>query len=102
MADARLFKIHYTDRSIADASTIKQYLLYKFTQKEVDRFYGMLSEFENIVSTFPKLYPKSVKSKIVRRAVLSKQLSVFYVDSNDTILIIAIRDNRMDSSKWPK
>jgi plasmid stabilization system protein ParE len=102
MGDNQLLEINYTDLAITDASIIKQYLLYKFTQKEVDKFYGMLRAFENVVSKFPELYPKSPKSKTVRRAVLSKQLSVFYIDSNDSILIIAIRDNRMDNNKWPK
>ena len=101
MVDNRIYKIHYTDRSVADALTIKGYLLYKFTQKEVDKFYKMLGVFESLVCSFPKLYPKSPKSKNVRRAILSKQLSVFYTDSKNTIIVIAILDNRMDIIKWP-
>ncbi|ASU35813.1 Plasmid stabilization system protein ParE [Mucilaginibacter xinganensis] len=75
--DENSLKILYTNRAESDAITIKNYLLHKFTQREVDNFYEILIIFENIVCAFPKLYPKSIKGKNIHRAVLSKQLSVF-------------------------
>ena len=47
MADKAQFKVIYTKRSLANVRTIKDYLLYKFTQREVDNLYRMLSDFEN-------------------------------------------------------
>ena len=38
----------------------------------------MLSDFENVAASFPQLYPLIINSEKIRRAVLSKQLSVFY------------------------
>lgn len=103
MADKLLLlKIIYSKRSLANVETIRDYLLYKFTQKEVDNLYSMLAGFENVVAIFPELYPLIVNSKKIRRAVLSKKLSVFYTYSNHTLSIAAIFDNRMDNSKWPK
>jgi hypothetical protein len=102
MADKILPKIIYSKRSLTNVQTIRDYLLHKFTQKEVDNLYGMLGAFESIVVVFPKLYPLIINSKNIRRAVLSKQLSVFYLYSKDTLSITAILDNRMDNSKWPK
>jgi hypothetical protein len=102
MADKILPKIIYSKRSLANIRAIRDYLLYKFTQKEVDNLYSMLGDFENVVAIFPELYPLIVNSRKMRRAVLSKQLSVFYTFSNDTLSIAAIFDNRMDNSKWPK
>jgi hypothetical protein len=77
MADNSVYNISYSNRSLSDALIIKEYLLYKFTQKELNNFYHMLGVFESIVSKFPKLYPQSSQKKKLRRAVLSKQLSVF-------------------------
>jgi hypothetical protein len=102
MADKTLHEIAYSKRSVANVRTIRDYLLYKFTQREVDNLYSMLGAFENVVVVIPKLYPLIINSKKIRRAVLSKQLSVFYIDSKDRISIVAILDNRMDNSKWPK
>ncbi|WP_462228077.1 hypothetical protein [Mucilaginibacter sp.] len=62
----------------------------------------MLTSFEKTVSTFPEIYPLSTKNQEVRRAVLSKQLSVFYTIINNEILVIGMIDNRMDYAKWPK
>jgi hypothetical protein len=100
MAEKTL-QIIYSERSIADSINIKNFILVKFTQKEVDNFYKMIETFEKVVSVFPELYPKSVKGENIHRAVLSKQLSVFYIILNDEISVIAMVDNRMDYDKWP-
>lgn len=92
--------IHYTDRALTDAVTIKNFILVKFTQKEVENFYTLLKTFEKVVSVFPEMYPKSIKGDNIHRAVLSKQLSVFYIVIQDKISVLAMID-RMDYSKWP-
>ena len=100
MAETTLSVI-WTGRSLSDSQTIRSYLKYYFSKKEIDNYYKLLESFEKIVSIFPTLYPQSNKNKAVRRAVLSKQLSVFYTMTKDTITVIAILDNRMNDSKWP-
>jgi len=55
-----------------------------------------------VVLTFPELYPLAANGKDIRRAVLSKQLSVFYrIRGGGIISVIAILDNRMNPAKWP-
>jgi plasmid stabilization system protein ParE len=102
MAERALYNIVYSERSLSNIEEIRDHLLYKFTQKEVDNLYHMLGVFESLVKTFPQLYPLITNSKNIRRAVLSKQLSVFYACSKNTISIAAVLDNRMDDNKWPK
>jgi len=102
MADNELLIVVYSKRSLADVRTIRDYLLYKFTQREVNKLYNLLSDFEAVVATFPDLYPLIESNKKIRRAVLSKQLSVFYTYLTNTISIVAVLDNRMDDAKWPK
>ncbi len=93
--------IYWTERSISDSFAIKKYLQRDFSQKEIDNFYKLLESFEKVVITFPKLYPKSSTNKNIHRAVLSKQLSVFYSLTKGRINILAVLDNRVSYSKWP-
>lgn len=101
MIDNKIYPVYWSERSLAGSLLIKEYLQRKFSQKEIDNFYRMLGVFEKLVSTFPQLYPKSLKNKKVHRAVLSKQLSVFYTFSKKTITVIAVLDNRVSYSQWP-
>ncbi len=100
MAEINLLVV-WSDRSLLHTKIIRDYLQYHFAQREIDNFYKLLLSFEKIVSIFPQLYPETNKNSGVRRAVLSKQLSVFYLLENDLINIIAVLDNRMSDSKWP-
>ncbi|MGZ3766222.1 MAG: type II toxin-antitoxin system RelE/ParE family toxin [Mucilaginibacter sp.] len=93
--------VYWTNRSISDSLNIKEYLNKEFSQREIDNFYKLLEAFEKIVLSFPNLYPQSIKNKKVYRAVLSKQLSVYYKLSRDQIIIIAVLDNRVGFSRWP-
>ena len=83
MAENSLLKVTYTKRSLANITAIKDYLLYKFTQREVNNLYRMINDFERVTVSFPDLYPLIEDSKNIRRAVLSKQLSIFYTYSKD-------------------
>jgi hypothetical protein len=82
------------------ASVIKAYLQQKISQREIDDFYKLLEASEKIILSFPKLYGRSIKNKKVHRGV-SKQLSVFYALSKDSIIMVAVLDNKMGYSKWP-
>jgi hypothetical protein len=97
MAEKKKLVIEYSKQSLTNAKEIVAYLKWKFTDKEVYKFYQALSDFEKIISVYPTLYSESSKMKI-RRAVLSKVLSVFYSINKNKISIIAIFDNRWDES----
>jgi hypothetical protein len=57
-----------------------------------------LNDFEKIISEYPTLYSESPKKKI-RRAVLSKALSIYYSINKNKITIVAIIDNRWEENK---
>lgn len=101
MPDHIPLQIYYSEKAIADLINVKGYILKFFTQKEVNKLYAMVQSFEKIVVVFPGLYPTSIKNRNIHRAVLSKQLSIFYIASKERISIIAILDNRMSYDKWP-
>jgi plasmid stabilization system protein ParE len=93
--------IRYSKRANSNLLLIKNYLLYKFTQREVDNLYKLLRNFEAVIVKFPFLYPQNTNNQFIRRAVLSKQLSIFYKYADNEILVVTIIDNRMDYNKWP-
>jgi plasmid stabilization system protein ParE len=97
MSEGRNLIVEYSKQSLDNASEIIVYLRMHFTEKEVSSFYQTLQEFEKIVRLFPNLYPESKKRR-VRRAVLSRELSVYYAIKNNNILIVAIFDNRWDEA----
>lgn len=101
MADKRKLNIQYSKQSFQNAQEIIAYLKWKFSEREVNNFYQALHDFENIVCFYPTLFAKS-KKKNIRRAVLSKVLSVYYAINNNTISIIAILDTRWSESKKMK
>lgn len=101
MADSDSPLLIWTPKATTNTITIKGYLFAKFTQREIDNFYALLISFEKLVVIFPEMYPATSKNKQIRRAVLSKQLSVFYKQINTRIFVIAVLDKRMDVSKWP-
>ncbi len=60
----------------------------------------LTQSFEVVACAFPKLYPQSLEKKNVRRAVLTKVLSVYYRIYKGKIEVLAILDNRCEISNW--
>jgi hypothetical protein len=89
--------VEYSKQSLENVKEIVSYLQNKFTEKEVNNFFKVLNDFEKIIILYPALYSESQKKRI-RRAVLSKVLSVYYSVNKNKISIIAIFDNRWDET----
>lgn len=100
MPKSKVASILWTERSLQNAISIKEYLSMHFSDKEVDHFYANLQSFEIAVCAFPELYPQSFIQKNIRRAVLSKVLSAYYRVHKGKIEVIALLDNRCDITKW--
>lgn len=77
MTNKNRLAIEYSGQSLNNAKEIVAYLKLKFSEKEVKKFYQALEDFERIISLYPTLYSESPGTKI-RRAVLSRVLSVYY------------------------
>lgn len=92
------FEVEWTKRSLQNAVAIRNYLVIKFTKKEVSRFEGLLRQFELTVSNFPTLYPESQSQKNLRRAVIYKYTTVYYIFDKDKVTVIAMKDNRQEKA----
>jgi plasmid stabilization system protein ParE len=100
MPKYKIVSVLWTDRALQDAISIKKYLQHTFSDKEVENFLSLLSSFEIAASAFPELYPSSSAKRGVKRAILSKVVSVFYRIRKNNIEVLAILDNRRELSKW--
>ena len=81
------YRVEWTKRSLLSAIAIKNHLIQKFTVKEVVKF-------ELTVSNFPTLYPGSKSQKLLRRAVIHKNTTVYYIFNKDKVTVVAMKDNR--------
>ncbi len=95
MNKKKSFTVEYSKQSLENAKEIAAYLKSRFTEKEINNFYQVLEDFEKVIISFPTLYAESSKMKI-RKAVLSKVLTVYYSINENKISIISILDNRWD------
>lgn len=94
------FTVVWTNQALKNSLKIKEYLFEKFTDREILKFYQQLSIFEHTVSSHPEIYPLISSEKKIRRAVISRELSVFYRIHDTQIEVLAIFDNRCDLSDW--
>ncbi len=92
------YKVIWARRSLTNALAIKGYLNKKFSKKEVVNFERLLRQFELTVSNFPTLYPESNKQKSLRRAVIHKNTTVFYIFDKNKVTVIAMKDNRQEKA----
>lgn len=91
-----IVSVVYTHRAIQNALAIHDYLKFYFSITEVASFYILIHSFEKVILNFPKLYHKPNRKLNIRRAVMSKQLSIYYRINKEVIEVIAILDNRCD------
>lgn len=93
------FEVEWTKRSLQNAAAIRNYPVLKFTKKEVSRFEGLLRQFELTVSNFPTLYPESQSQKNLRRAVIHRNTTVYYIFNKDKVTVIAMKDSRQEKAR---
>ena len=91
------YSVIWSERSLRNALAIKQYLSENFSDTEIRQFEKLLENFETVVAHFPDLYPQSQKQAQLRRAVLNKNLSVFYTVGQESVIVVAMQDNRQEN-----
>ncbi len=93
------YKLYWTDEAINNLGSILDYLQRRWTQREVDKFKIQLSKQLDLICNNPKLFPKSAFNPKIRKAVLSKQTTIFYDISGTTITLVYLFNNYQDIQK---
>ena len=96
------FQIIWSDEAIANLENILEYLERRWTEREIQKFKSLLSKQLDIISQKPELFPKSSIKPELRRAVLSKQTSIYYLISDRQVQLIYLFDNRMNPERIQK
>lgn len=88
------YKLHWTEESIRNLEEILDYLICKWTQKEVDNFNRKLSKKLDMILQNSRMFPVSAFNPKLRKAVLTKQVTIFYEIKDKQIYIAHLFVNR--------
>lgn len=93
------YRLKWSLQARNDLKSIFEYISVSWSEKAVREFAKKLHKRISLIRTYPSLFPKSLQKENVRRAVLTKQITIFYSDLNETINIISVFDVRQDPKK---
>jgi len=93
------FKLIWSQEAINNLEEILDYLITNWSQKEVIRFKKKLSRQIDLIIQFPNMFPVSVYNTELRKAVLSKQTTLFYKIKGNEIYLVYIFVNARDIKK---
>ena len=88
------YKIFWTEEAINNLEEILNYLINHWSQKEVNNFKVKLSKQIELISSNPKIFPVSKYNPRLRKAVLSKQTTIFYEIKDNVIYLAYIFMNK--------
>jgi plasmid stabilization system protein ParE len=94
-----VYKVFWTEEAVRNLDEIIDYLYSMWTKREVANFKAKLSKQIDLISGNPKLFPISTFQPRLRKAVLSKQTSIFYEVKDDTIYLAYIFVNFKSTDK---
>lgn len=90
------FEIYWSNESIDNLESIFEYLSTNWSQKEVNNFKRKLAKQLDMIVSNPKLFPVSEYNPRLRKAVLSKQTTIFYELSGQRIYLVYLFNNKKD------
>jgi len=93
------YKLFWSEEAISNLEGILNYLEKKWSNSEISNFKTFLSKNLELITKFPLIFPESEIVSGLRRAVLNKQVSIFYKILDEAIYIAYLFDNRQDISR---
>ena len=93
------FKVFWTDEALQNLESILNYLNNRWTQHEIDNFKKRLGKQIELIEQNPKLFPVSEYNPRLRKAVLSKQTTIFYEVSDHIVYLVYIFNSKQDIGK---
>ena len=93
------FKVYWTDEAINNLESILYYIKNKWTQRELDQFKIKLGRLIKLIEVNPELFPLSKYNRLLRKAVLSKQTTIFYKLSGKIIYLVYLFNNKQNINR---
>ncbi len=91
-----------TSRAQTEIQTILEYLEIKWNEKTKRKFANKINSIMIQIVKNPELFPVSTVNKKIRKAVVSRQSSLFYHFNNKYIVVVSLFDTRQNPSKIKK
>lgn len=88
------YKILWTKEANDNLDSILKYLEENWTEKEIRKFAQKLNTRINIIKQNPKAFPFLISKIELRKSVLTRQTTIYYKVKKDSIVIVALFDNR--------
>lgn len=92
------YKIRWSHQARISYLSILEYLEINWSFKEVEEFILRLEEVIRFASIQPGIYPSSDVKRNIRRAVITKQVSLFFEINDGYVDLLFLWDNRQDPS----
>ncbi len=92
--------VKWSEEARIEFERILNFLSNRWTEKEVQQFILKTESFISVIAILPYSYPKS-NYRYIRKAVITKQTSVFYLIRNQEIYLISFWDNRQNPTRNP-
>ena len=93
------YKLRWSDESVKNLEDILDFIKFKWTDKEVDNFKNKLSHQLDLIVQNPYMFPVSTIKNGLRKAVLSKQTTIFYQIIDDIVYLTYLHINKKDIDK---
>lgn len=96
------YRIDWSVEASECLDAIIEYLETEHGEPSLKQFARKLNKRLELIALSPKLFPKHKKRRSIRRSVLTKQVTIYYKVSKDSVLLLSLFDNRQDPRKTPK
>lgn len=93
------YKIVWSAESLKNLDNILAYLEAKWTEREISKFKRLLRKQIELILSNPKLFPTSISHPELRKAVLSRQTTLFYKIEGKHIYIVYLFSNKMNPKR---
>jgi len=90
------YKLIWSDEALNNLKGIIDYLENRWTKREIKKFAQLLDKQLKLIEDNPFLFAESDKSNGLRKSVLSRQTTVYYLIIGYEIRIITLFDNRQN------
>jgi plasmid stabilization system protein ParE len=89
-----IYKVTWSNEAHSGFAETLNYLENRFTDREVKKFVKAFDDQINRIISNPITFRTSKKSKTIRAALVAKLTSIYYTFNEESIYLVAIRDNR--------
>ena len=95
-------KVKFTIKAEESLENILSYLEAKWSEKRKHDFLKISHKSISTILLYPESFPCSERNRMIRKCVVTKQTTFYYVFNRKEVTIVAIFDTRQDPNKIKK